>query len=95
MLLQTPNLPLGRLLTHTTPSEIAGPHPLKCLTQQEGIEFLAEEIAGVYLAGTEQEIKALDVSAGNMIVSAHCQDMYCEPSNAERHEDPINCAGEI
>src|SRR5438876_1149699 len=70
MLLQTPNLPLGRLLTHTAPFEIVGPRPLKCLTQQEGIEFSAEAIASVYLAGTEQQVRALGVSAGSMIVSA-------------------------
>ena len=40
-----------------------GSRPLKCLTlSRKRIEFLAEEIAGVYLAGTEQEIKALDVA---------------------------------
>jgi hypothetical protein len=70
MLVQTPNLPLGRLLTHTAPFEVVGPRPLKCLTQQEGIEFAAEEIAGIYLAGAEKQVKALGVSAGSLIISA-------------------------
>jgi hypothetical protein len=69
MLLQTPNLPLERLLTHTAPFEIVGPRPLKCLTQQEGIEFSAEGIASVYLAGAEEQVKALGVSAGTSVQS--------------------------
>lgn len=71
MLVQTPNLPLERLLTHTIPFEIVGPRPLKCLTQEEGIVFSAEEIAEVYRAGAEKQVKALSVSAGSLLVSAY------------------------
>lgn len=71
MMSQSPNLPLERLLTHTAPFEIVGPRALKCLTQDEGIEFSAEEIASVYLADPESQVKALSVSAGSLLIAAY------------------------
>jgi hypothetical protein len=66
----TPNQPLERLLAHTAPFEIVGPRPLKCRMQEEGIEFSAEEIARVYLAGPEEQVKATAVSAGSLLIAA-------------------------
>jgi hypothetical protein len=71
MLVQNPNLPLDRLLTHTAPFEIVGPRPLKCLTQEDGLEFSAEEIASVYLAGPENQVKASGVSSGSLLIAAY------------------------
>jgi hypothetical protein len=71
LLPQDPNLPLERLLNHTAPFEIVGPRPLKCVTQQDGIEFSAEEIARVYLAGPENQVKASGVSAGSLLIAAY------------------------
>jgi hypothetical protein len=70
MFVQTPNLPLERLLTHTAPFEIVGSRALKCRTQEAGILFSAEEIAAVYLTNAEKQTKASGVSAGRLIVSA-------------------------
>lgn len=67
----SPNQPLERLLTHTTPFEIVGPRALKCLAQEDGIEYSAEEIAEIYLAHPESQVKASIVSAGSLIVAAY------------------------
>jgi hypothetical protein len=62
---------MDRLLTHTSPFEIAGPRPLRCKSQEDGIEFSAEEIAAVYLSDTEKMVRALDISAGILLIAAH------------------------
>jgi hypothetical protein len=71
MLVQNPNLPLERLLTHTAPFEIVGPRPLKCLTQEDGLEFSAEELAQLYLTDQGSKVKATAVSSGSLIIAAY------------------------
>lgn len=79
----SPNEPLDRLLTHTTPFEIVGPRALKCLTQRDGIEYSAEEIAEIYLAHPESQVKALSVSAGSLLVAAY------EATKSMRDRGPV------
>ncbi|MHB1559668.1 MAG: hypothetical protein ACYC61_19645 [Isosphaeraceae bacterium] len=75
--------PMGRLLAHTAPFEIVGPRALKCRSQEDGIEFSAEEIASVYLAGPQRQVEALAVSAGSLIVSAY------EATRSSRDRGPL------
>jgi hypothetical protein len=71
LLPQTPNLPLDRLLTHTSPFEIVGSRSLKCRSQMDGVEFSAEQLAGVYLARADRQVRALAVSAGSLLIAAY------------------------
>ncbi len=65
------NLPIDRLLTHTAAFEIVGPRPLKCLTQSDGLEYSAEEIAEVCKENTASQMKALTVSGGSLLIAAY------------------------
>jgi len=67
----TVNQPIERLLTHTSPFEIVGPRPLKCRSQEDGIEISAEEIGSVYLADPQRQVEALEVSAGSLLIAAY------------------------